>query len=192
MPNLNINKLNSVVDTLDLETDNFTVFIETGTCDGNTIKNIQPYFDDIHTIEIKKDLYEKFNSNFNYENVKSYLGDSVTTIPQILQKIDGNQKVVFWLDAHKSGKRTGKNDKDVPLYEEIKSIDQNYSSDEALLLIDDFRLFGKVDVSKTDSSYSVDWSDITEEGVLEKISNFNVEKYYTYDDMLVVYIKKNA
>ena len=69
MPNLNINKLNSVVDTLDLETGNFTVFIETGTGDGNSIKNIQPYFDDIYTIEIKKDLYENFNSNFNYENV---------------------------------------------------------------------------------------------------------------------------
>ena len=101
MPNLNINKLNSVVDTLDLETGNFTVFIETGTGDGNSIKNIQPYFDDIYTIEIKKDLYENFNSNFNYENVKSYLGDSVTTIPQILQKLGGDQKVVFWLDPQK-------------------------------------------------------------------------------------------
>lgn len=190
MPNLNVTKLNTVVEKLNLDVDNFTVFIETGTGDGNTIKNIQPYFDDIHTIEIKEDLYEKFNKNFSYKNVKSYFGDSVKTVPQILKNLNPNQKVVFWLDAHKSGKRTGKNDKDVPIYEEIESIDKNYSSDEALLLIDDFRLFGKIDVSKTDPLYFVDWSDITEDGILEKITNFNISEHYIYDDILVIYLKR--
>lgn len=190
MPNLNVTKLNTVVEKLNLDVDNFTVFIETGTGDGNTIKNIQPYFDDIHTIEIKEDLYEKFNKNFSYKNVKSYFGDSVKIVPQILKNLNPNQKVVFWLDAHKSGKRTGKNDKDVPIYEEIESIDKNYSSDEALLLIDDFRLFGKIDVSKTDPLYFVDWSDITEDGILEKITNFNISEHYIYDDILVIYLKR--
>jgi hypothetical protein len=192
MPNLNITKLNSVVDELNLDPDNFNVFIETGTCDGNTIKNVQPYFENVYTIEIKEDLYKKFNENNLYENVKSYLGDSVKIIPEILSSLTSSQQVVFWLDAHKSGKRTGKNDKDVPLYEEIENINEYYQSNEALILIDDFRLFGKIDVSKTDSSYSVDWSDINEDNILKKISNFNIENYYVYDDMLVIYIKRNA
>lgn len=192
MPNLNITKLNSVVDELNLDSDNFNVFIETGTCDGNTIKNVQPYFENVYTIEIKEDLYKKFNENNLYENVKSYLGDSVKIIPEILSSLTSSQQVVFWLDAHKSGKRTGKNDKDVPLYEEIENINEYYQSNEALILIDDFRLFGKIDVSKTDSSYSVDWSDINEDNILKKISNFNIENHYVYDDMFVIYIKRNA
>jgi hypothetical protein len=192
MPNLNITKLNSVVDELNLDPDNFNVFIETGTCDGNTIKNVQPYFEDVYTIEIKEDLYKKFNENNLYENVKSYLGDSVKIIPEILSSLTSSQQVVFWLDAHKSGKRTGKNDKDVPLYEEIENINEYYQSNEALILIDDFRLFGKIDISKTDSSYSVDWSDINEDNILEKISNFNIKNHYVYEDMLVIYIKRNA
>ena len=190
MPNLNITKLNSVVDELNLDPDNFNVFIETGTGDGNTIKNVQPYFEDVYTIEIKENLYKKFNENNLYENVKSYLGDSVKIIPEILSNLKSSQQVAFWLDAHKSGKRTGKNDKDVPLYEEIENINEYYQSNEALILIDDFRLFGKIDVSKTDSSYSVDWSDINEDNILKKFSNFNIENHYVYDDILVIYLKR--
>ena len=190
MPNLNITKLNSVVDELNLDPDNFNVFIETGTGDGNTIKNVQPYFEDVYTIEIKEDLYKKFNENNLYENVKSYLGDSVKIIPEILSSLKSSQQAAFWLDAHKSGKRTGKNDKDVPLYEEIENINEYYQSNEALILIDDFRLFGKIDVSKTDSSYSVDWSDINEDNILKKFSNFNIENHYVYDDILVIYLKR--
>ena len=44
MPMLTVEKLNDVVDEFDLDCDEFTTFIETGTYMGDTVRSIQPYF----------------------------------------------------------------------------------------------------------------------------------------------------
>lgn len=57
------------------------------------------------------------------------MGDSTEVITELLEKFNETQKCVFWLDGHYSHGCTSKGEKDVPLLEECKSIDQLYKPD---------------------------------------------------------------
>ena len=58
MPTLTLDKLNDVVKEFDLNSDNYSTFVETGTYVGDTVRSVQPYFEQVHTIEISKSLFE--------------------------------------------------------------------------------------------------------------------------------------
>lgn len=89
MPMLTVEKLNDVVNEFDLNCDEFTTFIETGTYMGDTVKSIQPYFEACHTIEISELLYQKFLRDHPvYENVEIHLGDSSEVVPTLLNQFD--------------------------------------------------------------------------------------------------------
>ena len=60
MPTLTLDKLNDVVKEFDLNSDNYSTFVETGTYVGDTVRSVQPYFEQVHTIEISKSLYDRF------------------------------------------------------------------------------------------------------------------------------------
>lgn len=65
---------------------------------------------------------------------------------------------------------TGRGKKDVPLMEELRSIDENHNSI-GLIIIDDSHLFGK--------KYTHgDWRDISEEKILNSFKNFKVVDSY--------------
>ena len=183
MPMLTIEKLNDVVEHFDVDSDGYSVCIETGTYMGDTVRNMQPYFEQFHTIEISMDLYNNFIATHPpYGNVKAHYGDSTDKIPELLKDFSEEQKCVFWLDGHFSNGCTSKGDKDVPLLEECKAIDTLYKPDEALILIDDLRLFG--------TTHAEDWEEITVDNVLDCFSNFNVEKYEHPDDMLCLHLTR--
>ena len=133
MPMLTVEKLNDVVNEFDLNANEFSTFVETGTYMGDTVKSVQPYFE-------------------------------------------------VWLDGHFSSGCTSKGEKDVPLLEECKGIDSLYKADEALVLIDDLRLF--------ETDYAEDWSEISIENILNCFTNFEVKQYEHPDDMFCLYIKK--
>ncbi len=61
-------------------------------------------------------------------------------LPQIISTVKEN--VIFFLDGHWSSQETGRGDKDVPLLEELDSINVQ-SGGKALIIIDDYRLFGR-------------------------------------------------
>ena len=70
MPTLTLDKLNDVVKEFDLNSDNYSTFVETGTYVGDTVRSVQPYFEQVHTIEISKSLYDRFfKEHPKYENV---------------------------------------------------------------------------------------------------------------------------
>ena len=99
MPTLNVEKLNDVIEEFDLNSDDYPVFIETGTYVGDTVKSIQPYFNEVHTIEISEYLYNRFfQEHPDYGNVTVHLGDSSKIIPELLSQFDDTKKCVFWLD----------------------------------------------------------------------------------------------
>jgi len=185
MPTLTLDKLNDVVKEFDLNSDNYSTFVETGTYVGDTVRSVQPYFEQVHTIEISKSLYDRFfREHPKYENVNVHLGDSTKVIPELLSKFDKNQKCVFWLDGHFSHGCTSKGDKDVPLLDECKLIDMLYSSNEGLVLVDDLRLFG--------TDHSENWKDITIENILNCFNNFEVKQYIHPDDMLCLFITRKC
>jgi len=165
---------------------NYDCFIETGTFDGNTILNVEPYFEKLYTIEISEKYYNNTKSKYSGDKIKFILGDSSVVLNSLLKYI--NCKSIFFLDGHWSSGDTGRSDKDVPLVEEITSIN-NLFRNEAIIIIDDFRLFGM----SRETGLNEDWSYINKEHLLD-ILRSRIDKVYhldselAEDDRLVIHI----
>lgn len=164
---------------------NYDIFIESGTFLGNTSLAMKPYFKEVHTIELSKKYFTAFSEkvkNLQIQNIKCYLGDSSNIIPQILKTLDHNQKCIFWLDGHWSSGDSGKGDKDCPLIEECLGINKFYSSDEAVILIDDYRLF--------ETKGNEDWTGISTNNIKECFTKFKIKNETVFDDALILHIER--
>lgn len=180
MSSLTILKLETILNRLNLDPDDYDTFVETGTYLGETIKNIFKYFSKIFTIEISEKYYNKFLNDFSeYENIEAYLGDSSKVLEILLDKINTN--TIFWLDGHWSSGDTGRGDKDCPLIEELTLIDQKYKLNKSILLIDDYSLFG--------TNSNENWLDITEDNLLNCFKRYKVCKKIVIDNIYVLYIE---
>ena len=115
-------------------------------------------------------------------NINCHFGDSSKIIPTILKKINKNKKCIFWLDGHWSSGDSAKGNKDCPLIDECLGINEFYSANEAIILIDDFRLFGV----KGDQ----DWTDITLDSIKKCFTKFKIKNEIIFDDCLMLRIKK--
>lgn len=160
----------------------YPVFIETGTYRGLTTFAMEPYFNEIHTIEIKEEIYTNTKSKYNGTKINFYLGDSSIILKDICKKVVTS--AVFFLDGHWSAGDTGKGNKDCPLYEELENIIK-YFKNSAIIIIDDYRLFGKGPSTNTEIC---NWEDISEAGVI-KITLDRLLDTYIVDDRMILYIK---
>jgi hypothetical protein len=124
------------------------VFFETGTYDGQTILNASEYFKKAITVEIHPPLFAEVQSKFlEHPNIESYLGNSSELIARVGGQLEGT--VLFWLDAHYSGKGTGMThsansgsaEAITPIREELRAISDAGMGD-CVILIDDIRGFG--------------------------------------------------
>ena len=164
----------------------FPCFIETGTCWGGTIFNIEPYFNNIYTIEFSERLYEITKNKYTGNKINFLLGDSSIVFETLLPTI--TEPAVFFLDGHWCHNGTGKSAKDCPLDEEITHIN-NLFKNEAIIIIDDYRLFG-LDRTNEDGE---DWTLISKENLIKILSN-RISKVYhlpsteAIDDRLVIHI----
>ena len=180
MPSLNKNFL----DQLNEDYREYKCFVETGTYCGETIFNMEPLFEKLYTIEISEDIFKNTSKLYNGEKINFILGDSSKVFRYLLPLL--NEKCVFFLDGHYSSGNTGKGEKDCPLNEEVDLINK-YFKNEAILIIDDYRLFG--------IKAKEDWSDINKENILSLLEG-RVDKVYHLDsecsinDRLVIHIKK--
>ena len=157
----------------------FPIFVETGTNLGGTIFNVETFFDKLFTIELKEEFYERCKLMYTGNKIKFLLGDSSKILPEIMNEIDNN--VVFYLDAHWSAQNTAHGDKENPLLEELDAINKVKSY--AILIIDDYRLFG---VNIKDCN----WSDITEENILSRLDKNRILKTFVDWDRYVIYLNK--
>lgn len=120
--------------------------IETGTYLGDTIEATKAFFEQLYTIELSEELYEKATERFKNDiHIKVIQGDSAKVLPQIMDEIE--EKTLFWLDGHYSAGITAKSNKNTPILEEIDSIYNAPEKIKHVILVDDARLFG------TDSDY---------------------------------------
>ena len=190
MPSLNINWLKDNLKNDNIEKD-YPVFIETGTLYGNTIIPLEKYFTELHTIEIKKELFDHVKKTYNNSKINFHLGDSGEMLAKICPDIKLN--TIFFLDGHWSSNNTGKGDKDVPLYEELKCI-MEYLKHKCIIIIDDCFLFGK---GPNKGDCNENWEDINTPNIL-KLVNPRIEKFYFGDsdsnknDRLVIFLNENS
>lgn len=115
-------------------------FIETGTFRGASSLEAANLFQDVHTIELSKELLIENKKRFeNYENVHLYQGDSAEVLPRIVPKILG--KKLFFLDGHFMGGISALGSEVTPILTELDSL--RYADDikNCVVIIDDLRLF---------------------------------------------------
>ena len=183
MPSLNIDFLTSLKD----DYKKFATFIETGTLNGDTIFALEPYFESLYTIEFSRKYYNETKEKYKGDKIKFILGDSSIIFKSLFETID--TKTIFFLDGHWSSGDTGKSEKDCPLMEEITEINNRFQH-EAIIIIDDYRLFGK---SSKNYQMGEDWSQINKESLLsilnKRISNvYHLDSECSKDDRLIIHI----
>ena len=184
MPSLNLLFLTKLQD----DYKKYSCFIETGTYNGDTTFALEPFFDKIHTIEFSQKYYTNTKNRYSGNKINFILWDSSIVFENLLPTI--TDKCIFFLDGHWSGGDTGHSAKDCPLTEEITLINNLFQND-AIIIIDDFRLFG---LNKTTGKLGEDWSQINKETLLN-ILKTRIDKVYhldsecAKDDSLIIHIK---
>jgi hypothetical protein len=183
MPSIDLSFLKNLKD----DYKKYNYFIETGTFNGDTILNIEPYFDKLYTIEVSELYYSLTKNKYNGDKIKFILGDSSKVFKHLLPDI--KEKTIFFLDGHWSSGNTGRGDKDCPLNEEITYINELYKHD-GIIIIDDFRLFG---LDKSSGKLNEDWSDINKDKLLEilkaRMTNvYHLDSECAKDDRLIIHI----
>jgi len=183
MPSIN----KSFLDNLQENLTNYPCFIETGTLNGDTIFNVEQYFDKLYTIEFSEKYYYNTKHRYTGNKINFLLGDSSVVFESLLPTI--TDKCIFFLDGHWSNGDTGRSAKDCPLDEEITHIN-NLFQNEAIIIIDDYRLFG---LDKSSGKLLEDWSSINKNNLLN-ILQHRIQKVYHLDseickdDRLIIHI----
>lgn len=116
---------------------NTNIAIETGTFMGSTTAALSLLFDQVHTIELKKDTFVQACTRLkNFSNVHCHLGSSEQVLDQLLPTLD-TQRVLFYLDAHW--------EEYWPLLAELEEIAETHK-DHCILVIDDFKVPGRPEI----------------------------------------------
>lgn len=182
----------------------YPVFVETGTLAGDTVFAMEPLFDRLYTIEIKEEYYCSTQQRYleaiaasvepRKTKIQFLLGDSSSVLPDILPQLDTN--CIFFLDGHWSAGDTGKGDKDCPLMEEFAAI-RDHCAHEAIIIVDDCRMFG-VGPTLSDARFNLcDWEDIHLEPLLAVLQSRITQTYFldssfAANDRLIIHIRANA
>ncbi|MCS6824710.1 MAG: hypothetical protein NZ529_10475, partial [Cytophagaceae bacterium] len=119
------------------------ILVETGTYKGDMIEAQLNNFDEIISIELSLELWEKAKNRFKYHSkVNLIQGDSGKELQNVCTNL--KDRTLFWLDGHYCGGNSTKGDLECPIYNELKAIFK--SPIKHVILIDDARYFiGKRD-----------------------------------------------
>lgn len=188
----NVYKMPSIdkefLDSLQDNYTNYPCFIETGTLNGDTIFAVEPYFNELYTVEFSEKYYNSTKYRYRGDKIDFILGDSSIVFESLMPKI--TDKTIFFLDGHWMSGDTGKSAKDCPLEEEITHINNLFKQD-AIIIIDDFRLFG---LDQTSGKLGEDWSKINKENLLHILDGrvtkvYHLDSDFAKDDRLIIHIK---
>jgi hypothetical protein len=160
----------------------YRYFVETGTHEGATALAMESYFRHVYTIELSPECFRRARRKYVGDNITFILGDSVAVLHDLLPRIAG--PCIFFLDGHWSSGDTGRRDVDVPLLQEIEKISKLFLH-KAIIIIDDFRLFG--------THGAEDWSRISKSAILDilkpRLSKvYHLSSNLARDDRLIIHI----
>ena len=159
------------------------VFIETGTSYGNTTMLAKDIFNEVHTVELEDNFYNKAAVNFaNEKNVKVYHGDSAELFPAILKNLT-QRNIIFWLDGHYSGGTTAKGQSNTPIIGELRAIKESGIS-QAILLIDDICCFSPDTKELAEVACGYPSVDEMRNAILEINPGYNI---IMYGDIAIAY-----
>jgi len=166
---------------------NYPVFVETGTNEGVTVFCVEPFFEKIYTIELSPYFHQLASSRYQGNKIQFIQGDSSVELASLLPSV--RQNTIFFLDGHYSSGITAKGEKDCPLIEEITHINDLFEP-AAIIIIDDYRLFGKC--PKT--GYNEDWSQITKSEIIRILASrmthvYHLDSEFAKDDRLILHIQ---
>ncbi|HWH08004.1 MAG TPA: rRNA adenine N-6-methyltransferase family protein [Candidatus Thermoplasmatota archaeon] len=117
------------------------VMVETGTYEGRTTARAARRFERVYTVELDPTLAQRAKEHLaRYPNVTVLQGDAMQRLPEILQRSDVRDALVF-LDAHYSGGETAHGDLAEPAVEELVILHRHVDKLRAIV-VDDFRCFG--------------------------------------------------
>src|ERR1043166_7145171 len=117
------------------------VFVETGTCLGDTTVAVDDLFQRCYTIELSPEFCAGARKRFApFPHVSCIEGESSAELPKVLQNID--EPALFWLDAHPTGSHAADAGFD-PLFKELDAI-YGHAVKRHVILIDD--VSGREDV----------------------------------------------
>jgi glycosyltransferase involved in cell wall biosynthesis len=114
--------------------------VETGTFRGDTVAEMQPYFNKVVSIELSETLSNEAVKRFkNNKHVKIMHGNSIDALSDIYPEIQA-EAVLYWLDAHWCvANDTAGESSQCPLIGELQAI--GVLNTQSVVLIDDARLF---------------------------------------------------
>jgi hypothetical protein len=175
------------LDTLQENYRKYPCFIETGTFNGESIFSVEPFFNKLYTVEFSEKYYNRTKNRYNGKKIQFILGDSSIVFEKLLPMI--HDKTIFFLDGHYSSGDTGQSSKDCPLVEEITHIN-NLFLHEAIIIIDDYRLFG---LDKSSGKLGEDWSEINKDSLLNILGTrvskvYHLDSVCAKDDRLIIHI----
>jgi precorrin-6B methylase 2 len=139
-----------------------SVWIETGTYNGDTTAFLAKFASHVWSIEPAVDLANKAKTKFaHYDNVTIVEGLSEEKLNKILENLRGN--VCLWLDGHYSSGETFLGPSRTPIKSELEAIALHLDKLSAVLvMIDDVRCFGTSVADLADypeKSYLVNWAE---------------------------------
>jgi hypothetical protein len=172
MPAIEIDDLNHL--NVDGLFEVYPTFVETGTFLGETIMKMEPFFEKLHTIEIKQEFYLRAITSYKGNKISFHYGDSSVKLKKVCELLE--TPTLFFLDGHWSAGITGKGEKDCPLYEELPNI-INYCMQECIIIVDDVRLFG---MGPNKGNEICNWEDISVNKILEIVDS-RLTKHYFID-----------
>ena len=117
-----------------------SIFVETGSFEGDTVQSVRPLFDRIYTVELVEKYFQKVFERFKDDpSITARFQSSPEFLRQLKPSLE-NASVLYWLDAHwcMEGETEGK-ESQCPLIEELEAI--GHLNTESVILIDDARLF---------------------------------------------------
>ena len=163
----------------------YAYFVETGIWRGDTTFEMEKLFQKVFAIELNKNYLIDVKSRYNGNKIEFLEGKTEELIGPLCKKLD--KRTVFFLDAH-----TDKNPPKwlgatnyVPIFEELKDIIM-YFKEEAIIIVDDVKLFG---INQRG------WKDMSEENILKIVKPRLTNYYYGPSekhekDRMFIHLKK--
>jgi hypothetical protein len=116
------------------------IFVETGTFEGDSLDQVLPLFEQLYSVELSPDYYQRALQRFQDHVAVQLYHDRSKDFLQQLQPMLQDRSVLYWLDAHWCvADETAGEESQCPLLEELAAIGS--LNPESVILIDDARLF---------------------------------------------------